>query len=155
MESEENDGPAATLNEKDIRIQFIADFIIQTYKLRQEKWTKCIGLDENRAKIVNFFEKPEIPQLIFSISASGAVIPSYEFPVSLKNAKAVYFIKKKGLGEPVSNENIKTALIYGDLSYSPLEQLSALVDEVSTTTRPTDTIDLSRGIRNFKKMIFS
>jgi hypothetical protein len=26
--------------------------------------------------------------------------------------------------------NLKEALIYGDLSYSPLEQLSALLDEV-------------------------
>ena len=47
--------------------------------------------------------------------------------------KALYFIKRKE--EAVSKEGIKTALIYGDLSYNPLEQLSALVDEVSVAKK--------------------
>lgn len=122
------------MNEKDVRIRFIADFILKTYKLRPDCWAKCIGLDENRKCIEEFLEKGgEIPQLVFTGASSGGgggtITPSYKFPTSLKNGmKAVYFIKKRP--EPVSQEGVKTALIYGDLSYSPLEQLSALVDEV-------------------------
>ena len=128
----DEDVPASALDEKDTRIRFISEYILQSYKLKQEKWNKCIGLEENRVIILEFLEKPDVPCLIFTISSAGAITPSYQFPTSLKNSKAVYFIKRRGEG--VSKEGIKSALIYGDLSYSPLEQLSALVDEVSAFT---------------------
>ncbi|MFN9945030.1 MAG: hypothetical protein ACK56I_36735, partial [bacterium] len=48
---------------------------------------------------------------------------------SVIKTKACYFAKKQK--ESISKDmNLKEALIYGDLSYSPLEQLSALLDEV-------------------------
>ena len=114
---------------KDARIDFIGDYILKSYKLKADKWAKCIGNEEFKVLILEFLEKPDNPQLVFTVSAAGLVTPSFEFPTSLKTNKAVYFIKRNK--EAIGKENYSKNLVYGDLSYSPLEQLSALVDEVS------------------------
>ena len=66
--------------------------------------------------------------LVFLLNTSGALTVSYNYPNVIKS-KACYFAKKHK--ESISKDmNLKESLIYGDLSYSPLEQLSALLDEV-------------------------
>ena len=97
-------------------------------KLKADKWAKLQGNDEYRQTILDFFEKQEYNILIIFQNNAGQLQPSFDFPTSMK-AKAVYFSKKEK-GMNVGKDNFKTALTYGDLSYSPLEQLSALVDEV-------------------------
>ena len=114
---------------KDARIDFIGDYILKSYKLKADKWAKCLGNEEFKVLILEFLEKPDNPQLVFTVSSAGLVTPSFEFPTSLKTNKAVYFIKRSK--EAIGKENYSKNLVYGDLSYSPLEQLSALVDEVS------------------------
>nr|P39057.1 RecName: Full=Dynein beta chain, ciliary [Heliocidaris crassispina]BAA00827.1 dynein beta-heavy chain [Heliocidaris crassispina] len=112
----------------DARLDFISEYILKSYKLKPDKWTKCINVEENKILMLEFLEKADNPQLVFTVNPAGLITPSYEFPSALKNTKAIYFIKKGR--EPVGKDNIKTNLVYGDLSYTPLEQLSALVDEV-------------------------
>lgn len=97
-------------------------------KLKADKWAKLQGNDEYRQTIMEFLEKQEYNILIIFQNSAGQLQPSFDFPQSMK-AKAVYFSKKEK-GMNVGKDNFKTALAYGDLSYSPLEQLSALVDEV-------------------------
>lgn len=113
---------------KDARMDFMSDYILKSYKLKPDKWAKCIGNEEHKTVILEFLEKADNPQLVFTAAASG-IVPTFEFPKTLKNAKAVFFIKRKP--EAIGKENYRRNLVYGDLSYSPLEQLSALVDEVS------------------------
>ena len=51
---------------------------------------------------------------------------SYELPTALKK-KAVYFLKPSEM--TVTKENVST-LLRGDLSYAPVQSVSALVDGV-------------------------
>ncbi len=113
----------------DPRFDYVSDYILKTFKLKPEKWSKLVGNEEYRILIQEFFDKQESAQLIISLNNAGALVPSYEFPASGKT-KSVYFLKRDKK-EAIGKDNFKTALLYGDLSYSPLEQLSALVDEVS------------------------
>ena len=112
----------------DVRFEFISDYTLKSMKLKADKWAKLQGNDEYRQTIMDFLEKQEYNILIIFQNSAGQLQPSFDFPQSMK-AKAVYFSKKEK-GMNVGKDNFKTALAYGDLSYSPLEQLSALVDEV-------------------------
>lgn len=114
---------------QDKRFEFISEYVLQTLKLKNDKWQKCIGIEENKALMLEFFDKSDNPVLVISSSAAGALTPTYEFPTSSK-AKAVYFIRKSR--ETISPDGIKQQLLYGDISYAPLDQLSSLVDEVTS-----------------------
>ncbi|KAJ7340470.1 hypothetical protein OS493_003218 [Desmophyllum pertusum] len=112
----------------DVRFEFMSEYTLKSMKLKADKWAKLQGNDEYRQAILDFFEKPEHNILIIYQNNAGQLQPTSDFPTSMK-AKAVYFSKKEK-GMNVGKDNYKTALTYGDLSYSPLEQLSALVDEI-------------------------
>ncbi|XP_071813348.1 dynein beta chain, ciliary-like isoform X2 [Apostichopus japonicus] len=112
----------------DPRVDFISDYILKTYKLKPDKWAKFYGVDENKILILEFLEKADNPQLVISVTPAGLITPSYEFPTTLKQNKAIYFVKRGK--ESVSKDNFKKNIVYGDLSYAPLDQLSALVDEI-------------------------
>lgn len=112
----------------DVRFEFISEYTLKSMKLKADKWAKLQGNDEYRQTVLDFFEKPENNILIIYQNNAGQLQPTFDFPSAMK-AKAVYFSKKEK-GMNVGKDNYKTALTYGDLSYSPLEQLSALVDEV-------------------------
>ncbi|XP_077979817.1 dynein beta chain, ciliary-like [Glandiceps talaboti] len=111
----------------DPRYEIISDYVLKSMKLKPDKWAKCVNIDDNRLLMTDFFEKPENTQLIIISNAAGLLQPQLEWPSNLKQ-KAVYFVRKAR--DTVQKDNIRTVLVYGDLSYSPLEQLSALVDEV-------------------------
>ena len=112
----------------DPRFEYLSEYILKSFKLKPDKWSKLVGNEEYRQIIIEFFEKSDNPQLIITLNNAGLLQPSYQFPSSGKN-KSVYFLKRDKK-ENIGKDNYKGALIYGDLSYAPLEQLSALVDEV-------------------------
>ena len=60
---------------------------------------------------------------------TGGLVPIYEFPAAPK-AKSIYFLKRQK--KPLPKKDIHEALIFGDLSNNPLEQLSVLVENVSS-----------------------
>ncbi|RDD42081.1 Dynein beta chain, ciliary [Trichoplax sp. H2] len=111
----------------DVRLEWISEYVLRTLKVKYEKWQKMYTIDENKNIIQQVLDKSDQMILVFYSNSAGALCVSLEFPSTLKQ-KAVYFIKKAR--EPIPKENFKAALNYGDLSNSPLEQLSALVDEV-------------------------
>ena len=112
----------------DKRIDFVAEYVLKTLKLKPDKWQKCIGVEENKIMIQEFFEKSDHMILIISANAAGILTPSTVFPLSGKS-KAVYFIKKAGGN--ITVDGIQSQLLFGDLSYAPLDQMSSLVDDVS------------------------
>ena len=112
-----------------MRFEFISEYTLKSMKLKADKWAKLQGNDEYRQTILDFFEKPEYNIIVIYQNNAGQLQPTFDFPSAMK-AKAVYFSKKEK-GMNIGKDNFKTALAYGDLSYSPLEQLSALVDEVT------------------------
>lgn len=128
----------------DVRFEFISEYTLKSMKLKADKWAKLQGNDEYRQTILDFFEKPENNILVIYQNNAGQLQPTFDFPSAMK-AKAVYFSKKEK-GMNVGKDNYKTALSYGDLSYSPLEQLSALVDEVCFANLASDCILVVRWI---------
>lgn len=120
---------AEELELADSRIEFMALYLLKTLKQKSDKWIKMYALEENKIMIQEFLDKSDNNILVFSINTSGLIWPSLNYPTQVKS-KACYFAKRTK--DPIGKDvNIKDALIYGDLSYSPLEQLSAILDDVS------------------------
>ena len=112
----------------DSRIEFMAVYLLKTLKLKNDKWMKMYAIDENKQIINDFFEKTDISLIVFYLNISGALTVQYQYPTLIKS-KVAYFVKKTK--ESISKETpIKDALAYGDLSTTPLDQLSAILDEV-------------------------
>ena len=119
---------ADELEINDSRVEFMAVYLIKTLKIKPDKWTKMYTIDENKLMIHEFLDKSDQSLLVFSLNAAQSLVAAYSYPNQLK-AKACYFSKKNK--EPITKDaSIKDVLVYGDLSYSPLDQLSAILDEV-------------------------
>jgi dynein heavy chain len=113
--------------DSDPRLQLIESYTQKTLKVKNDKWQKLLSQDEQKQLIVDWVEKGDNINLIMIVQPNGIPLPCYEFPATLKG-KAVYFVKKGKIA--LSKSKFRSEIIYGDLSNSPLEQLSALVDEV-------------------------
>ncbi|XP_015248307.1 PREDICTED: dynein heavy chain 9, axonemal [Cyprinodon variegatus] len=111
---------------EDKRLDFIADCVLRTLKLKPDKWEKCMSDEDNRQVIQNFLDRSEQRTLVVSMTTAGLLEPTASFTASHKN-KAVYFMKKDKA--PLSPKSIKESLVYGDLTSAPLDQFSALVGE--------------------------
>ena len=119
---------AEELELNDPRIYFVADYVLKTLKLKSDKFGKMYGAEEHKILIHDFFDKPDTQILVIQYTTSGSLQPSAAFPNVVKN-KSCYFIKKRR--EPIPKDAIlRDVLMYGDLSTSPVEQLSAMIDEV-------------------------
>ena len=112
----------------DLRFDYLSEFVLKTFKLKADKWTKLVGNDEYKKIIIEFFEKTDNFQLFITLTSTGVLVPSYFFALGSKS-KTVYFIKREK-NETITKDKYKGSLIIGDLSSTPLDQLSALVDEV-------------------------
>ncbi|CAH8620633.1 unnamed protein product [Schistosoma intercalatum] len=112
----------------DKRAEFIAEYILTSHKLKNDKWMKLWNTDDIKQKITNFFEKPDVTQLFILLLPSGFLTAENDFPVGSKS-KASFFMKKSK--EAIPKDGVITKYIfYGDLSYSPLDHFSVFVDEV-------------------------
>lgn len=114
----------------DKRLDFIADYVLRTLKLKEDKWQKCVSSEENRQTLQEFLDKSERRTLVVALSAAGLLQPAAGFSGASRN-KAVYFVKR-GTTLRLSPESMRDSLVCGDLSYAPLDQFSALVEEVSS-----------------------
>ena len=119
----------ADLELGDSRVEFMADYVIKTLKCKPDKWMKMYNVEETKLKFMDWFDKPEISSLIVLSNPGGALSAQHEMPSNTKQ-KAFYFVKKNR--EAITKDvPLRQAIFYGDLSSSPLEQLSAFVEEVS------------------------
>jgi len=114
--------------EGDKRYQFLSEYVLKTLKLKPDKWQKCVGVEDNKVMMQEFFDKADNMILVIASNAAGLLTPSNVFPVTGKT-KAVYFIKRGGF--TITPDAIQSQLMFGDLSYAPLDQMSSLVDDVS------------------------
>jgi len=132
---------AADLDLEDARVEFIAGYVLRSLKIRGDKFTKMYSVEENKLVIMDFFEKADNMVMILQVGA-GALAVSYGWPESLKS-KACYF-RRKGKDLIGKEADMKEVLYYGDLSPSPLDQLSSFVEGVS----------FSRGYYNNKLLLY-
>uniref|UniRef100_A0A3P9AKI4 Dynein axonemal heavy chain 17 n=1 Tax=Esox lucius TaxID=8010 RepID=A0A3P9AKI4_ESOLU len=106
---------------------FLLSYVLKTLKLKQDRWQKCISNEDNKQVIHEFLDKSDQTTLVISLSGAGHLVPALGFPSTSKH-KAVYFVKKSKIA--LTPDSMKSQLVYGDLSYAPLDQFSALVEEV-------------------------
>lgn len=76
----------------------------------------------------SFFNKSELGTLVLNVKEGGLLVPYLGFPASMKT-KSVYFTKK--LAEPVTEENFKEMLLFGDIPANAVDALSVLLEEES------------------------
>lgn len=121
---------AAELEIGDTRVEFVADYVLRSLRVKPDRWVKMYMVDESRQMCLDFFEKPEQDLLVIQVNSSGGLTVTNEWPTGLK-AKAVYFVRK--MKDPLPKDApVKNAIIYGDFALSLIDQLSAYVDEVIT-----------------------
>lgn len=114
---------------EDKRLDFIADYVLRTLKVKQDKWQKCVSSEDNRQVVQGFLDGAEHGTLMMTMSAAGHLLPAAAITAGSRN-KAVYFVKHSKA--PLSPDSMREKLVYGDLSYAPLNQFSVLVEEVSS-----------------------
>ncbi|KAL0984038.1 hypothetical protein UPYG_G00136240 [Umbra pygmaea] len=110
----------------DKRFEFLEEYVLKTLKLKHDRWQKCISTEENKQVIQEFLDKSEQTTLVVFMNAAGQLLTANGFPAIAKQ-KTVYFVKKRKTA--ITLDSIKTNLAYGDLSYAPFDQFSALVEE--------------------------
>ncbi|XP_066237508.1 dynein axonemal heavy chain 17 isoform X2 [Saccopteryx leptura] len=111
----------------DIRLEYMEEVASIILKFKPDKWGKMLGAEENLTLFTEFFEKTDVLVLVLTLNPTGMILPCLGFPVSLKS-KGLYFIKKQPGN--ITKDNCKEALIYGDISTTPVDQLITLVEEV-------------------------
>jgi hypothetical protein len=73
-------------------------------------------------------QRPDIQLLVLAGTSSGLLQPMHSFPSASSRSKSCYFIKKAA--EPVTKENFRNVLIFGDIGTKPVDELAVLVQEV-------------------------
>ena len=112
----------------DPRIDFLSEYTLKTLKQKPDKWAKLISQEENLVLLNEFLEKGDCRFLCVFTNPQGQMMPTTEFP-TVNKSKAIYFVKR--FAEVIKRDNLKRLLIFGDLSYTPLDHLTSLVDAVS------------------------
>ena len=112
----------------DPRVEFIAMFLLKSFKSKSDKWIKMYAFDDNKQLITDFLDRYEPIMILFYLNTVGLLTILTSFPTQIKG-KMVYFIKRiKGA---VGKDGIfLNEVLYGDLSQSPIDQISALMDGV-------------------------
>ena len=118
----------ADLEIGDNRIEFMAVYILKTLKLKPDRWMKMYAIDDNKSMILEFVDKSEQSIIVFSVMPNGSLMVAYTYPTQMKS-KSIFFAKKYR-GNIPKDENLKNYLMFGDLSCLPIDQLSALLEEV-------------------------
>lgn len=115
----------------DPRVDFVADFINRSLRLKPDKWAKMYSSETNVNMINDFLNIPDCQTLIILINiGSSALTPTLEWPPHLKGSRAFYFIKKNKEALPRIYK-LMPYLTYGDVISSPIDQLFSFVEEVS------------------------
>ncbi|XP_033732158.1 dynein beta chain, ciliary-like [Pecten maximus] len=153
---------ASDLELGDSRVEFIADYVIKTLKVKPDKFSKMYSQEETKMMFMEYFDKPENISLVVISSGSGSLSIQYEWPSNPK-AKACYFVKR-GRENVQKDADFRKSFIYGDLSYAPLDQLSAFVDEVLVPLLSNDrnheqwpqvvSNDVTRHVHNLKSNVY-
>ncbi|CAG9135931.1 unnamed protein product [Plutella xylostella] len=118
-------GPSTS--NQDPRFDFIGSYAVKSLKLKPEKWTRVLGIEEHRSTLKDFVDKPMPILLVVVLTHAAQLVPVVSFPCYLKN-KAVYFVKKRA--DVIPKENCSDFVIFGDLAPRLIDELAALVDEV-------------------------
>jgi len=79
---------AADLDIGDVRVEFIAAYVLKTLRIKGDKWTKMYVIEENKQLCLEFFDKPDAQTLVIAMNLAGGLGVSNEWPTQFKQ-KAV------------------------------------------------------------------
>ncbi|XP_051791984.1 LOW QUALITY PROTEIN: dynein axonemal heavy chain 11 [Erpetoichthys calabaricus] len=111
----------------DERVRFVGSRLCQCLKVREDRWEKYITVEENQKVLSDFLEKDCYDRLFFYVSPAGTLTAAEEMLYNLKS-KAVYVTKQNA--EVILADNYKKALVFGELSALPLEQVTNAIEKV-------------------------
>ncbi|CAB1443161.1 unnamed protein product, partial [Pleuronectes platessa] len=111
---------------EDRRLLFIADFVLKSLKVKQDKWQKCVSGEENRQVLRDFLESAEQRSLVVGLTGGGTLQAAAGFSAAPPRTKAVYFVKRGN--SALTAETMRDKLTCGDMSPDPLEHFSAVVE---------------------------
>lgn len=112
----------------DPRVIFVAEYVLKTFNQKPDKWIKIYNIEETKILINDFLEKTDCSPLIFTCTPSGSLQVDTNWPEA-PQGKSCYFVRRSK--DPILKDTpLRKALLYGDLAYSPLDHLSAFVDEI-------------------------
>jgi dynein heavy chain len=63
----------------DLRVYFLADYLIKSLRLRSDKWTKMIQIEDQNRTILDFCEKPQPTLLVFHVNPAGNLVRRFIF----------------------------------------------------------------------------
>ncbi|NXX48555.1 DYH17 protein, partial [Tricholaema leucomelas] len=106
---------------------FLESFTALLLRVQPDKWSKFVGSEEAMAVLDGFFKQRDVLQLVLGMNPAGQLLPATGFPPTLRG-KGIYFVKEKQ--ESITRENCQSALLVGDISPSPVQQLITVVQEV-------------------------
>lgn len=124
MVEEDEENQEASLAD-DERVQYIAERVVCSLRLRADKWLQFIRRAENQTVLAEFLHRERL--LVCFLSGAGLLAASCGLPSNLKN-KAVYIFKKVKC--PILKENYRKNLVFGHLAGTPLNQITTLVEEI-------------------------
>lgn len=76
----------------DTRFEFMGSFVQKTLKLKPEKWLRVTTVEEHKAVLKEFLDKPLPIVLIIILTQSAQLIPATSFPLThLKSKGWRYF----------------------------------------------------------------
>ena len=65
----------------DLRIHFLADYLIKSLRLRSDKWAKMVQIEEQNHLILEFCDKPQPTLLVFHVNPAGNLVSELFFLV--------------------------------------------------------------------------
>lgn len=124
------------LEDEDQRMNFIANYVLRSLRVKQDKINKLLSIEENRKIFTTFFDDIKKPSIFISLLPSGFLSIQLNWPGQYKG-KGCYFVKKEK--EVIKKDTVmRQALIFGDMSAMPLDQLYFMVDEVRVENYTVD-----------------
>ncbi|XP_034427399.1 dynein heavy chain 9, axonemal [Hippoglossus hippoglossus] len=109
---------------EDRRLVFIADFVLKSLKVKQDKWQKCVSIEENHQVLQDFLDRAERRSLFVCLTAGGTLQSATCLSSSSPGTKAVYFMKRENTALTV--ETMREKLNCGHMPSNPLDLLSAI-----------------------------
>lgn len=111
------DQAGSSTSNQDPRLDFIGSYAVKSLKLKPEKWSRVLTVEEHRTTLRDFLDKPYPILLVVVLTHAAQLVPVVSFPCYLKN-KAVFYVKKKP--DVVPKEECADMIIFGKmcLNYS-------------------------------------
>lgn len=116
------------VDDGDVRLEFIASYVMKTHRIKLDKWQKMMASDDKvtgfltgiyfikcklnfcfhfggaQIIVLDWLNNPHLERLCFGLSSSGTLAAYNAFPATSKG-KICYFIRKHAV--PLTSDNLR------------------------------------------------